>query len=141
MVNDHASLMMEEHFVNAPYIGRRQIFDREVRDLGPHKFYYVGFADLFGVITPETKNLKGHQLWCFDWCAGSDKKSRAALLNAAKGKFIECRHNIRLKQRAIEHGKKFFVRPEWQNSKKAANAKEGRLPLRKKKRTRRQLKI
>ncbi len=146
-IPEEALRQFNEGFLNSPYIGRAQIHDKE--EAGPHKFYYLGFYDVFGVsmpipsARPELRGRRETQLWPLAWVRKRLPKLDKAVDDAMAGKFIAIRHNARLKARAIEHGKKHFRKPKWHRPPEKVTATEkDKLPLRgRKKRRRRKLKI
>jgi len=142
-----ATQQMEEYFENSPYIGRAQIFDKEETSTGPHKFYYLGFHDVFGVRMPTTSkrpHMRGQfevQIWSLQWVDRRLPKLTRAVGRAMKGNFIDCRHNAQLKKRAKEHGRAFFKTPQRIRAEAAATEEANRLPIRGRKRKRTKLKI
>jgi hypothetical protein len=139
MYSDYARKMLNENFRNAFYIGRYRIGDDE--DKKPHKFFYIGYRDAFGVAMPEGKNRWGFQIWGISWVQGRTTKLDKAIAKAMKGKFIDCRHNAQLLKRAT-HGQEFIKPTRMQYPPTTTTAKktaEEKLPLRRRKRTRRKL--
>ena len=138
-LNAYADKMFSEGFENAYYIGRHQIFQEDER--GPHKFYYIGYQDTFGVRIPAPRNRFEVQIWGMRWTLGRSEKLDKAIANALKGKFTEVRHNIRLAKRAKSHGEE-FVEATWRHPKKAAAKKAGeKLPIRGRRHRRRRRKL
>ncbi len=129
-----AHRMLEEHFQNAPLICRVQIWPPEER--GPHRFYYIGYRDVFGAQMPEPPGRGfDYQIWGTAWVRGRSKKIDAAIDAAMKGKFRVCRHNQQLKLRAKRDGKQLFQKPVWQNAPPKttpASSEAEKLPLRRK---------
>jgi len=129
----HAGHMLDEHFQNAPLVCRVQIWPKE--DRGPHKFFYIGYRDAFGVRMPEPPGRGfDYQIWGVGWVRGRSKKIDSLIDAALKGKFKECRHNQQLKLRAKQNGKRFFIKPVWQNAPPSTSASQEteKLPLRRK---------
>lgn len=141
----YANRMWNEGFHNALYIGRHLLHDQDI-DKPPHRFYYIGHGDAFGVAMPETKRRWGFQIWGLSWVHGRSNKLDKAIAAALKGKFPDCRHNVQINKRAKRRGKKAFIKPTWIHSETPpAFAKEkstAKLPIRGKgKRRRRTLNI
>ncbi len=135
----YASRMMNEHFKNALYIGRELLHDQEAGK-PPHRFYYIGHGDAFGVAMPEARGRWGFQIWGISWVRGRSRKLDKAIANALEGNFPDCRHNVQVKKRAKEHGKKVFVKPTWIYEKAPATVKKNattKLPIRGKSKSRR----
>lgn len=135
----YAQVHFSEGFANALYIGRHQIWpDGERR---PHKFYYIGYRDMFGVLMPSRGKAYAPQIWGTGWVRGRSERLDQAVKDAMKGKFPEVRHNLRIQKRAKTHGKT-FIKPTWRDREKALALKEAteKLPIRgRKKRRRRKL--
>lgn len=140
-INEAASKHFSEMFRNAFYIGRHQLHPPDT-DRRPHRFYYIGFRDLFGVVMPEGKGGVCPQLWGSKWVFGRSKKLDKALHNAMKGKFADVRHNTQLRARANSHGR-LFIKPEWSGESPTTTEKETEaLPIRgRRKRKRRKLTV
>lgn len=119
---------LTERFVNSLYIGRAQIYSVET-ERRPHKFYYIGYRDTFGVKMPGPRNTSEYQIWIGSWVWGRSKKLDDALNKAMKGKFPNCRHNYQIKVRAKLHGET-FTKPEWYNPAKAPAVEKTNLPIR-----------
>ncbi len=132
--NDFARELFNGLFRNAFYIGRRQIYD-DKSGKGPHKIYYVGYHDLFGVRMPGPRGLIEVQLWGASWVMGKDDKLDVAIENAMHGEFPNVRHNVQLRKRAKSRGR-LFIKPQWFDPTKAPAAKEAnsKLPIRGRKR-------
>lgn len=128
-LSEQASKDFNSGFVNCFYIGRIQIRPKE--ECQPHKFYYIGYGDVFGVSMPEPNGRRGFQIWYKSWVAGRSDKLDKALKAAMRGKFPECRHNYRLRKGADSH-ETTFIKPSWLHQKEApAIAQEnGLLPIR-----------
>lgn len=150
-ITQQASDELQNRFVNSPYIGRAQIWDKKSTGHGPHKFFYIGYHDIFGVEMPAVckrpgmERRKEYQIWGRSWVEGRLSRLDEAIERAVAGDFIDCRHNHSLKVRAKRRGKKFFKKPEWHKTpKKIAVKEEDKLPIRgrrNKKRKRRKLNI
>jgi hypothetical protein len=140
----YAKRMMDEHFKGAYYIGRHLLHFQDA-DQPPHRFYYIGHGDAFGVAMPESKRRWGFQIWGISWVRGRSNKLDKAIAAALKGKFPDCRHNVQVKKRAKQHGKKAFIKPTWIHEKPPlafAKVSAAKLPIRGKgKRRRRKLNI
>ena len=111
ILNDNADRHFSEKFVNTFYIGRHQIHPPD-SGKKPHRFYYIGYRDLFGVLMPEARGSFSSQLWGPHWVFGRSKKLDKALHQAMKGKFPDVRHNTQLRARADSHGQ-LFTKPTW----------------------------
>lgn len=110
-LSDFAEKSFHGRFKNAFYIGRYQIHPSD-SDRKPHRFFYIGYRDLFGVLMPEARGLFHAQLWGMEWTYGRSKKLDKALHQAMKGKFPDVRHNTQLRARADSH-EKLFIKPTW----------------------------
>lgn len=137
-LSKYADRMFSELFRNAFYIGRIQIYSEEERR--PHKVFYIGYRDAFGVKIPEPKGYS-YQIWPINWVQGRSKKLDRAVQKSLKGKFPEVRHNIQLKLRAT-HGE-LFIKPGWFNQEKATAFKkeDQKLPIRGKRRKKKRRKL
>jgi len=143
VMSKYAQRMMNEGFRNAYYIGRYQIYDKDETNRPPHRIYYIGHGDAFGVIMPEGRKKVGYQIWGISWVRGRSTKLDKAIAAALKGKFPNLRHNIQIDKRAIKHGKQ-FIKPTWihgETPKAFAKKANDKLPIRGRKRTRRKLNI
>jgi len=129
MHSKYAGRMLDEHFKYAYYLGRYQVDPSE--DVKPHKFYYIGHGDAFGVAMAESRGRVGYQIWGISWVRGRSAKLDRAIANALKGKFINCRHNVQVDNRANKHGTQ-FIKPTWVHEAAPAAKKAAKLPLRKK---------
>lgn len=137
-LNKVADRHFRQAFKNAFYIGRAQIYSEDY-DRRPHKFFYIGYQDLFGVIMPEGKGRSGYQVWGTNWVYGRSKLLDKALREAMKGNFPDVRHNVRVRARAKSHGKR-FIKPKWAGEKTILAEEENQaLPIRGRKRRRRKL--
>lgn len=140
-----AQRQMDDKFRLSPYIGHAQIYDEAETGLGKHKFYYLGFHDVFGVEIPAHGRRRGveYQIWSDVWVRKHLPRLDHLIREARAGKYVHVRHNIQLAKRAKQYGRQLFSKPRWNSKekKKAATPKEGALPIRgrKKKRSRRQL--
>lgn len=145
MHSKYANRMMNERFKDALYIGRLMLHNQDA-DKPPYRFYYLGHGDAFGVAMPETNRRWGFQIWGISWIQGRSNKLDKAIAAALKGKFPDCRHNVQIKKRAKQHGKKVFIKPTWIHGKTpptfAKEKSEAKLPIRgRRKRRRRKLNI
>jgi len=144
-IPDSALRQFHEKFVNSPYIGRAQLWDKEETGLGPHRFFYLGYYDIFGVEMPCAGRRKGveFQIWPLAWVKRRLKKLDKHIEDAMAGDYLQVRHNIQLQKRAKKHGRKLHRKPTWHRKPKAEAAlKEGnKLPKRKRKRRRLRVKL
>lgn len=132
----YALRMLNEHFKNAYYLGRHQV--NPSADVKPHKFYYIGHGDAFGICMAESRGRRGFQIWGISWVRGRSAKLDRAIANALEGKFIKCRHNVQVDNRAKKHGKQ-FIEPTWVHEAPPTAKKATKLPLRRTGRRRRKL--
>lgn len=136
---------LDEHFAQSPYIGSAQIYDKEQTGLGKHRFFYLGYHDLFGVEIPASGRRRGveFQIWPREWVKRHLKRLDHHIREARAGRYLQVRHNLTLQKRAKQNGREFFSKPKWHKPPETAAKEEGKLPIRgrKKKRTRRELKI
>jgi len=142
-ISEEALRQFREHFVNSPYIGRAQLYNKEDTGLGHHRFFYLGYYDLFGVEMPASGRKHGveFQIWPLAWVKKHLPRINKLVADALAGKYIHIRHNIELKKRAIESGQQFFTKPKHYKA-PLALAKADRLPMRgRHKRKRKALKI
>lgn len=139
-IPDAAVKQMHEQFLNSPYIGSAQIWDKEETGYGKHKFFYLGYFDLFGVRMPEMgpKKMPDFQIWPLAWVRKRVRTLDAVIDKAMAGDYVRTRHNIQLEKRAIEHGRKLHTKPRWHRKAKTAPPLEegNKLPKRKRKRKR-----
>lgn len=127
----YAARMFTEGFRNAYYIGRYQIHTDLFPDRRPHKFFYIGYRDMFGVAMPEARGYS-FQVWGRTWVIGRSEKLDAAVKNAMRGRFPEVRHNIQLDKRAKHDVSIGWRKPEWFHTEKKATVTQAdqELPLR-----------
>ena len=131
--SEYADKLQADRFKNALYIGRHQIYPEENRP--PHKFYYIGYKDAFGIRFCERQRRWDCQIWGLSWVTGRSNKLDKAINNAMKGKFMDCRHNTRAEKRAKLHGET-FIKPTWLYKEAAPAAQKAgeKLPIRGKRR-------
>lgn len=135
-LSDYADKLHKDRFVSAFYIGRHQIYPEANRP--PHKFYYIGYEDAFGVEFCERKGRRDFQIWGLSWVTGRSNKLDKSIDNAMKGKFMDCRHNTQAEKRAKLHGES-FIKPTWlyKEAAPAATKAGEKLPIRGKRRRKR----
>jgi hypothetical protein len=135
---------MGDQFLHSPYIGSAQIWNKEETGYGKHKFFYLGYYDLFGVRMPPMgpNHRPEFQIWPLAWVRKRIRSLDSVIEKAMAGEFVRTRHNIQLQKRAKQHGRKFYRKPkQYRPTKTVVATEKGKLPKRRRKHKRRALTI